>query len=130
MTYEFAKHVADYLRFGSYDGKYEIRYKDIIIKDISTNLYVSINIELSGKADLVKKWYQIQPKKVNYQKGLSIWIKTGIISTKESLTCENFLRFESDKDYQFWEEFYNWAQAKIEERIYRHKCIIEETFIV
>ena len=130
MTYEFAKHVADNLRFGSYDGKYEIHYNDIKIKDINSNLYISICIGLSGRSDLVKKWYQTKPKKDNYEKGFSIWVKTGIISTNESLTCENFLKFESDDDYRFWEEFYTWAQAKIEARIYKHKCLIEEVFVL
>jgi hypothetical protein len=128
MTYEFAKHVADNLRFGSYDGKYEIYYNDLIIKDTNRDLYINIHIGPSGKSDLVKKWYQPKPTKVNYEKGFTIWIKTGIISTNESLTCENFLRFESDEDYRFWEEFYTWAQAKIEERIYKHNCLIEDAF--
>lgn len=130
MTYEFAKHVADNLRFGSYDGKYEIHYNNIIIKDINQDIYMVICIEPSGKSDLVKKWYQTQPKKVNYEKGFSIWVKTGIISANEALTCENFLRFESDDDYRFWEEFHTWAQAKIEERIYKHNCLIEDAFVL
>ena len=45
MTYEFVKHVADNLRFGSYDGKWEVGSSSIKIKDVNSNTYIKLYIE-------------------------------------------------------------------------------------
>ena len=44
MTYEFAKHVADNLRFGSYDGKWEVDRTSIKITDVNSDTYIKLHI--------------------------------------------------------------------------------------
>ena len=37
---------------------------------------------------------------------------------------------KNDDDYKFWEEFYTFIKAAYEDKIYKHKCLIEEVFVV
>jgi hypothetical protein len=137
MTYEFVKHIVDNLRFGSYDGKWEVNHPcRITIKDVNSNTYVSIIVhhyishcrlveeKKFGKSKMVpdntpKEYYEVT-------------IDTGTLNPKEQVwghTFKEIVKGVSD-DYQFWDEFSTWVKAKWDDKVYKHKCLIEETFVL
>lgn len=134
MTYELAKNIADLLRFGSYDGKWEvINNKSVQIKDVNSNTYVEMIVshyeshyslveeKKFGKSTSVRKEI---PKK-EYE----IYVETGTLNPGKRLTTAYYhhIKGESD-DYQFWDELYTWIKSKWEDKVYKHKCLIEDVF--
>jgi hypothetical protein len=137
MTYEFAKHVADNLRFGSYDGKWEVMSPcRITIKDINSNTYVSVVIPhyishcrlIEEKKFGKSKMVQDNTPKEYYE----VTIESGTINPKEHICGHTFKEIVKgvSEDYQFWDEFSTWVKAKWEEKVYKHKCLIEEVFVL
>lgn len=136
MTYEFVKDVADNLRFGSYDGKWEVHHPHrISIKDINSNTYISIIIHSFSRGVLVEKKKFGKSKMVpdnTPKEYYEVTIESGTLNPKEYIcgyTFKEIVKGVSD-DYQFWDEFSTWLKAKWEDKVYKHKCLIEEVFIL
>lgn len=131
MTYEFVKHVADLLRFGQYDKEKQIEFNSsmsVKIKDINSNTFVQF---------LVDDWRNYEEKTPSFGKksklkhsGLEIQFATGLLNTYDSNTWKSYYIEKKDDDYKFWEEFRTFIKAAYEDKIYRHKCLIEEVFAV
>ena len=68
MTYEFVKHVADNLRFGSYDGKWEVGSSSIKIKDFNSNTYIKLSTDeivvKNEEGDVEKKEDNLKIKRI------------------------------------------------------------------
>lgn len=137
MTYEFVKYVADNLRSGSYDGKWEVIYPcRMTIKDVNSNTYVSIIIQhfishcrmVEEKRFGKSKMVQDNTPKEYYE----VTIDTGTLNPKEQVWGQTFKRIvkEDSDDYQFWDEFSTWVKAKWDDKVYKHKYLIEDVFIV
>ena len=136
MTYEFAKHVADNLRFGSYDGKWEvINNKAVQIKDVNSNTYIKMVMShYTSHLSLVKEKKFGRSKLITTdtsKKEYEIYVETGTLNPAKNLTTDyyNHIKGESD-DYQFWDELYTWIKAKWEDRVYKHNCVIEDAFVI
>lgn len=131
MTYEFAKHVADNLRFGSYDGKWEAFESFIKISDINSNTYILLSIASTyGYEDIpakkgFKTYYQQKEIPVFY-----IAFHTGINDKPSCITRDAWSINSNHDDYQFWDEFSTWVKAKWDDKVYKHKCLIEEAFVL
>lgn len=137
MTYELVKYVADNLRSGSYDGKWEVIYPcRITIKDVNSNTYVSIIIQhfishcrmVEEKRFGKSKMVQDNTPKEYYE----VTIDTGTLNPKEQVWGQTFKKIvkEDSDDYQFWDEFSTWVKAKWDDKVYKHKYLIEDVFIV
>ena len=131
MTYEFVKHVADNLRFGSYNGKWEASESFIKIIDINSNTYVLLSIAATCEYEdiPVKKGF-----KTHYQQKeipvFYITFNTGINNGSSYITRDTWSINSNHDDYQFWGEFSTWVKAKWDDKVYKHKCLIEEVFVV
>lgn len=129
MTYEFAKHVADNLRFGSYDGKWEVGSSSVKIKDINSNTYIKLYI-----GSFYQKTSHTKIFKTNYKNTenpvIEITVNTGVNSPELIISADNWLIDSTHNDYTFWTEFYTWTAAKWEDKVYKHNCLIEEVFYV
>lgn len=137
MTYEFAKHVADNLRFGSYDGKWDVQHPwRISIKDVNSNTYISIFIpHYISRCRLVeeKKFGKSKMVPDNTPKEYyEVTIESGTLSPKEHICGQTFKEIVKgiSDDYQFWDEFHTWVKAKWDDKVYKHNCLIEEVFVV
>ena len=129
MTYEFVKHVADLLRFGQYDKEKQIEFNSSMsakIKDINSNTFVQF---------LVDDWRNYEEKTPSFGKksklkhmGLEIQFATGALNTYDSNTWKSYYIEKKDDDYKFWEEFRTFIKAAYEDKIYKHKCLIEDVF--
>lgn len=129
MTYEFVKHVADLLRFGQYDKEKQIEFNSsmsVKIKDINSNTFVQF---------LVDDWRNYEEKTPPFGKksklkhvGLEIQFATGALNTYDSNTWKSYYIEKKDDDYKFWEEFRTFIKAAYEDKIYKHKCLIEDAF--
>ena len=129
MTYEFVKHVADLLRFGQYDKEKQIEFNSsmsVKIKDINSNTFVQF---------LVDYWRNYEEKIPSFGKksklkhmGLEIQFATGALNTYDSNTWKSYYIEKKDDDYKFWEEFRTFIKAAYEDKIYKHKCLIEDVF--
>lgn len=132
MTYEFAKHVADSLRFGSYRDRI-IEFKNparVKIKDVNSNTYIELTCP---------EWNEFKQSnslpfnrnKYSYDKiGLMIYVATGTIDPNEEYEAVDYKIGFDHPDYVFWEEFLTFIQAAYEDKIYKHRCLIEEAFVV
>lgn len=131
MTYEFVKHIADNLRFGSYDGKWEAFESFIKISDINSNTYILLSIASTYGYEYIpakkgfKTHYQQKEIPVFY-----IAFHTGINDKPSCITRDNWSINSNHDDYQFWDEFSTWVKAKWEDKVYKHKCLIEEVFVL
>ena len=131
MTYEFVKHVADLLRFGQYNKEKQIEFNSsmsVKIKDINSNTFVQFFVE---------DWRNYEEKATPFRKksklkhsGFEIQFTTGVLNTYDSNTWKSYHIEEKDDDYKFWEEFYTFIKAAYEDKVYKHKCLIEEVFVV
>ena len=129
MTYEFVKHVADLLRFGQYDKEKQIEFNSsmsVKIKDVNSNTFVQF---------LVDDWRNYEEKTPSFGKktklkhvGLEIQFATGALNTYDSNTWKSYYIEKKDDDYKFWEEFRTFIKAAYEDKIYKHKCLIEDAF--
>lgn len=131
MTYEFIKDIADNLRFGSYDGKWEAFENFIKIRDINSNTYIQLFVTSTYQYEdiPVKKGF-----KTHYQQKeiptFYIVFHTGINDGSSYITRDTWSINSNHDDYQFWNEFSTWAKAKWDDKVYKHKCLIEEAFIL
>ena len=129
MTYEFVKHIADLLRFGQYNKEKQIEFNSSIsvkIKDINSNTFVQF---------LIDDWRNYEEKTISFGKkprlkhsGFEIQFTTGVLNTYDSNTWKSYYVEEKDDDYKFWEEFHTFIKAAYEDKIYKHKCLIEDVF--
>lgn len=129
MTYEFVKHVADNLRFGSYDGKWEVGSSSIKIKDVNSNTYIKLYIESFYQQTSYKKIFKTYYKNTE-NPVIEITINTGVNNPELIISADNWLIDSTHNDYTFWTEFYTWVAAKWEDKVYKHKCLIEEVFVL
>ena len=131
MTYEFAKHIADNLRFGSYNNK-RIQFESpesVVIEDINSNTYVSFYInnmtnwkEIRSKWSSKKDWEKVE-------EGAAINVYTGILPRR--METENYFSINTEHaDYTFWKEFQTFTEAAYNDKIYKHNCVIEEVFVL
>jgi hypothetical protein len=131
MTYEFVKHIADNLRFGQYNKEKQIEFNSsmsVKIKDINSNAFVQF---------LIDDWRNYEEKTPPFGKksklkhtGLEIQFATGVLNTYDSNTWKSYYIEKKDDDYKFWEEFRTFIKAAYEDKIYKHKCLIEDVFVV
>ena len=128
MTYEFAKHVADNLRFGSYDGKWEVGSSSIKIKDVNSNTYIKLYIESFCQQTSSKKIFKTYKNTENPI--IEITINTGINNPELIISANDWFIDSTHSDYAFWSEFYTWMAAKWDDKVYKHKCLIEEVFVL
>ena len=130
MTYEFAKHVADNLRFGSYDGKWNIDEDMITINDVNSNTFIEIMlIKNIVEYHPPVKWYQKQITKK--ETWLRIIVNTGTVNPKKYIQYYTNNNMDSHHpDYKFWDEFFTWVKAKWDDKVYKHNCLIEEAFVL
>jgi hypothetical protein len=131
MTYEFVKHIADNLRFGSYDGKWEAFESFIKIRDINSNTYVLLSVASTYEYEDIpikkgfKTHYQQKETPVFY-----ITVHTGVNDGSTYITRNTWSINSNHDDYQFWSEFSTWVEAKWDDEVYKHKCLIEEVFVL
>ena len=59
---------------------------------------------------------------------MEIQFATGILNTYDSNTWKSYYIEKKDDDYKFWEEFRTFIKAAYEDKIYKHKCLIEDVF--
>ena len=133
MTYEFAKLIADSLRFGAYRDKKQIDYKSpnhVCISDINSNTCVNIYIYKNSSWKLRKKHWYSRKEWIQKDDGLNIDITTGIISPKELQSTKSFVVSSGHEDINFWNEFSTYIKAAYEAERYKHKLIVEEAFYV
>lgn len=133
MTYEFVKHVVDNLRFGSYDGKWESFNSYIKIKDISSNTYVILSVLATYQYEDIpyKKWFKTCYKHVPKETPvLYISTKTGTNNPESKITSNEWTIDINHKDYSFWLEAYTWIEDKWNDKVYKHKCLIKEVFVL
>ena len=133
MTYEFAKYVADNLRFGSYNDRKQIRFENIqnvVVGDVNSNTYISFFVMKSDHWKRVKnKWYS-RPEHIKIEEGLRVNVYTGILSDAEICTDTSFTINTDHPDYKFWKEFKTFIEAAYEDKVYKHNCVIEDAFVV
>ena len=129
MTYEFAKDVADNLRFGSYKDRI-IEFKNparVKVKDINSNTYIEL---------VCPEWNEFKKSSFNKNKyscnkiGLRIYITTGTINPDEEYEAIDYKIGFENPDYAFWEEFLTFIKAAYEDKVYKHRCLIEEVFVL
>ena len=133
MTYEFAKHIADNLRFGSYDGKWESFNSYIKIKDISSNTYIVLSVLATYQYEDIpyKKWFKTCYKRVPKETPvLYVSTKTGTNNPESKITSNEWTIDLNHKDYNFWLEVYTWIEDKWNDKVYKHKCLIEDAFVL
>ena len=128
MTYEFTKHVADNLRFGSYDGKWEVGSSSIKIKDVNSNTYIKLYIESFCQQTSSKKIFKTYKNTENPI--IEITVNTGINNPELIISADYWFIDSTHSDYAFWSEFYTWMAAKWDDKVYKHKCLIEEVFVL
>lgn len=130
MTYEFVKHVADNLRFGSYEGKCSIRGYEITIKDIDKNLFFKITPTINWiTLKSPTKWWE--RKKTERMKLVSVIVETGVLSTNEKVGYyQSDAMDNTHSDFKFWDEFFTWTKSKWEDKVYKHNCLIEDAFVL
>ena len=133
MTYEFAKHIADNLRFGSYNGKWEVDRTSVKITDVNSNTYIKLSIgayyqcvDVPYKKGFKTYYNHVQKEAPSH----IVQISTGINTSKYDLTNETWHIHPDNSDYQFWSELYTWLCAKWDDKVYKHKCLIEEVFVL
>lgn len=129
MTYEFVKHVADLLRFGQYDKEKQIEFTSsmsVKIKDVNSNTFVQFLVD--DWKDYEEKTSSFGKKTKLKHKGLEIQFATGALNTYDSNTWKSYYIEKKDDDYKFWEEFRTFIKAAYEDKIYKHKCLIEDVF--
>lgn len=128
MTYEFVKHVVDNLRFGNYDGKWEVGSSSIKIKDVNSNTYIKLYIGSFCQQTSSKKIFKTYKNTDNPI--IEITINTGINSPELIISANDWFIDSTHSDYAFWSEFYTWMAAKWDDKVYKHKCLIEEVFVL
>ena len=133
MTYEFAKYVADNLRFGSYKDRI-IEFKNsakVRIKDINSNTY--IEFICPEWTEFKKSSSNLSFNKTKYscnKIGLSIYVNTGTINPNEECETAGYNIGFEHPDYVFWEEFLTFIKAAYEDKVYKHRCLIEDAFVL
>ena len=130
MTYEFAKHVADNLRFGSYNKRIQFELPEsVIIEDINSNTYVSFYINNMTNWKEIKSKWSSKKELEKVEEGVAINVYTGILPRR--METENYFSINTEhSDYTFWKEFQTFIEAAYNDMIYKHNCLIEEVFVL
>lgn len=127
MTLGFAKIVANDLRLGAYEGKWEpIWNHSVNIKDVNADVYVCITIEKTSKTECKRKFLKKDTITTN---GFGIRISTGVLSSERHITFEEYFVWENDSDYKEWDEFSTWVQCQWQDRAYKHELAVEEAML-
>ena len=132
MTYEFAKLVADNLRFGSYKDK-QIQFEtpqSTVIGDVNSNTYISFYISNKTEWKEVKNKWTTKSDWEKLEEGVLISVYTGILNPKMMETDSAFSINIDNPDYKFWKEFQTFIEAAYNDKIYKHNCVIEDAFYV
>lgn len=133
MTYGFAKLIADNLRLGNYDGKWESFNSYIKIKDINSNTYVIVSVAAVYQYEDIpyKKWFKTYYKRVPKETPvLYVATKTGTNKPESKITSNEWTIDLNHKDYNFWLEAYTWIEDKWNDKVYKHNSLIEDTFVI
>ena len=127
MTLGFAKIIANGLRLGDYEGKWESMWEHSVnIKNVNADVYVCLSIEKTSKTECKKKFLKKDTITTN---GFRICISTGVISTNQHLTFENYFVWEDDPNYKEWAEFSTWVQCQWQDKVYKHELTVEEAML-
>ena len=127
MTLGFAKIIANGLRLGDYEGKWESVWEHSVnIKDVSADVYVCLSIEKTNKTECKRKFLK---KDTVITDGFRICIWTGVISTERHLSCEEYFVWEDDPNYKEWSEFATWVQFQWQDKVYKHELTVEEALL-
>ena len=132
MTYEFAKHVADNLRFGSYTNK-QIQFEsfqNVRIYDVNSNTYVTFHTSNVIDWEEIEKMWIFKKEWKEREKGILINVYTGTLQPENGKTSSAFTINFDHPDYKFWKEFQTFIEAAYNDMIYKHNCLIEEVFVL
>ena len=127
MTLGFAKIVANGLRLGDYEGKWEAVWDHSVnIKDVNADICACLTIEKTSKTECKRKLFKKDTITTN---GFRICISTGIISAERHLTYKEYFVWEDASDYKEWDEFSTWVQFQWQDKVYKHELAVEEALL-
>lgn len=132
MTYEFAKHIADNLRFGSYTNK-QIQFEsfqNVRIYDVNSNTYVTFHTSNVMDWEEIEKMWIFKKEWKERERGILVNVYTGTLQPENGKTSSAFTINFDHVDYKFWKEFQTFIEAAYNDMIYKHNCLIEEVFVL